>query len=201
MALQMKGGILILVLSALLLRADAEPPMPGARFLNSPDFESRSAGEKRWAQRAIDSAAKEIVPRLLSAQSIVIYSLDPNHLDFFKPEVTNRRYFHGYPLLGKQTIWRKSDLEHFEGNLIQGLIPSEKVLCFQPRHAIRIHTGKSTTDMILCFECGKMRVFGLGPDASSDDYFFDVSVRDSLNEFLDASKIKRDLPKDHPESQ
>ena len=109
--------------------------------------------------------------------------------------MTDRRHFHGFPILGRATVWRSEDLEQWRRIFIEGLTPCERVLCFAPRHGIRIQTRTATVDLVLCFECSKMRVFGAGPDLATDDCFFDAAVLDLLNAFLDGHRIKRDLPK------
>jgi len=168
-------------------------PVPGGRFFAGLDFATRSATEQHFCHKAVESAAQAIAPALASAESIVIYSLDPTHLDDFRPGVTDRKHFHSFPILGRAT-WRSADLDTLRRTVIEGLIPSERVLCFAPRHGIRIITPKATVDLVLCFECHKMRVYGVRPDSQTDDCFFDAEVLNLLNAFLDAHRIARNIP-------
>jgi hypothetical protein len=172
---------------------NAGDSVPGARFFASPDFSSRSPSDQRWCRKVVASTGQAIAPALSSAESIVIYSLDPTHLEDFRPGVTDRTHFHCYPILGR-AMWRPGDFDTLRRTLIEGLTPCERVLCFAPRHGLRIHTARATIDLVLCFECHKMQVFGASPDRRTDDCFFDGEVLQMLNAFLDAHRIPRSIP-------
>jgi hypothetical protein len=121
--------------------------------------------------------------------------LDPTKLDNFRPELTDRRHFHGYHILGRKTVAQAGELKEWRRGSIEGLVPSTSAFCFEPRHALRIRTRDSITDVVLCFECGQMRIFGLPPDQKLHNYFFDETVLGWINRLLDANRIGRNFPR------
>ena len=186
-------GLCVVILLASYAAGNAADPVPGGRFFAGPDFASRSETERHWSRKAIEAAAPATIPALSVAKSVAIYSLDPTRLEDFRPGVTDRKHFHCYPILGRAE-WRPGELDTLRRTLIEGLVPSERVLCFAPRHGMRIHTPTVTIDLVLSFECHEMRIFGSSTGNRTDECFFDEEVLNLLNAFLDARRIKRNIP-------
>ena len=169
-------------------------PTAGARFLRGPIFAAQNSRDQQWSHRSIASAERALAPILSAADEIIIYSLDPSDVDKIRPGVTDRDFFHGFPILGRAIVRRAAEVDRWRRTFIEGFAPCERVLCFAPRHGVRIHARQVTVDLVLCFECQKMQVIGLDGTPPLNDTFFDAAVRQALNAFLDAQGIKRDLP-------
>lgn len=102
------------------------------------------------------------------ATKVYLYSIDPNHGKRFSGErpVNSKKVFHGYPVLGRVEIVspkeRKALLDEFVKGIPQddGNMPDNS--CFNPRHGLRMITGSSTNDLVICFQCMQVDSFGFG---------------------------------------
>jgi hypothetical protein len=105
-------------------------------------------------------------------QQFIFYSLDPSSIysteidgaaENSKPkfEVPAKEKFHGYDVLGKTQI-NDSDvkaklIKALESGIDEG--GSAGIMCFDPRHGIRVVRGDQTVDLLICFECQRIDVF------------------------------------------
>ena len=94
---------------------------------------------------------------LKNAESFELLSLDPT---FLAPEEkAGIESFHEWELLGKATISDSETRQQLLSAFNSGVAEHDDetmILCFDPRHAIRvIHDGK-THDFIICFSCERV---------------------------------------------
>jgi hypothetical protein len=63
--------------------------------------------------------------------------------------------------------------------------------CFNPRHGIRLITGSTTNDLLICFECQVIKGWGF-----KDGDFFSTAPSPApvFNDMLDKYKLKREHP-------
>ncbi len=69
--------------------------------------------------------------------------------------------FHEYPILTKgaaETAEARKEIASFLGKTLHWNW-TRIALCFNPRHGVRVVTGKRTLDFLICFECYRVRVF------------------------------------------
>ncbi|HEV7404928.1 MAG TPA: hypothetical protein VGO11_18440 [Chthoniobacteraceae bacterium] len=152
-----------------------------------------------------------LVPALRNATSIEVYSLDPDKYKYQdlsaelgppgdgRPQVPKRLpvpkgtvFFYDYRVLGKVTVERGARFEKLRESLITGIAPGSMMLCYSPRHGIRVKGKTGTIDLVICFQCGRSAVYGLKSDAPPWSFIPPVT-KDLLNEILDEAKIERDL--------
>ncbi|MFT5190048.1 MAG: hypothetical protein ACI957_003080 [Verrucomicrobiales bacterium] len=108
---------------------------------------------------------------LLKGSDLTLYALTPSPPNLVKgiageevstPPVAADRLMHGFLIEGsapirsasqrKEIIQAIRDAMSGEGNPMR---------CFSPRHALSISFDEKRIDVVLCFECGTMRIYGL----------------------------------------
>jgi hypothetical protein len=113
------------------LAAENEPPAPVRKALENPD-------------------------------SFVLYSLDPkSEGEGNDAAEADDSLFHGYPVLGKIEIEDAAERKKLENAFLRGVAESDGTVagCFIPRHGIRVTQGKSTIDLVICFQCLSTTVY------------------------------------------
>jgi len=75
--------------------------------------------------------------------------------------------FHGYKILGSIAIQdastRKKLVQELEGGVAENDCGIS--MCFNPRHAIRVTRAKKYADFVICFECGRIEIYGVAAGA------------------------------------
>src|SRR5688500_15722314 len=88
------------------------------------------------------------VPEALTkAEKVELLSLDPEH----ESKGAVKDGFHGWKVLGRTEL-KEDDRRKVLEALEKG-VPGDKggARCFIPRHGIRVHKGKETLDLVICF--------------------------------------------------
>jgi hypothetical protein len=99
---------------------------------------------------------------LASPDRLELLSLEPatSRLSCAKADDTSGdgACFHGWQVLGRTTVAPRPSQRALVAALDAGIAGSDGgiAICFQPRHAIRAVRGKSTVDLLICFECLSM---------------------------------------------
>jgi hypothetical protein len=86
----------------------------------------------------------------------ILYSLDPLLTKYLQePDATDKhKRFHGYVILGQTLIKDRVLQERLKDLIVDGIADSlDPVLCFEPRHGIRVIKGPDTLDIQICFTC------------------------------------------------
>lgn len=133
------------------------------------------------------------IPELADApDDVVILSIDgrPRHeAEEPPPEAAKVETVHGYPVLGRVAIGdpgqRREVVERVRQAIRDG--PGQPARCFIPRHVVRVAKGGSVTDVVVCFECLRYRVYRDGQDepgtgrtiASDAQPYFDKLLTDA----------------------
>lgn len=102
--------------------------------------------------------------------------------------------FHGFVVLGKTRVNHAAT----QAKLIQAVFEGTKkglkidpAACFEPRHGLRLkHQGKNV-DLVLCFECHTMKVYGA--DQKAEVCLVDDSPETTFTQVLREAKVP--LPK------
>lgn len=101
----------------------------------------------------------DAVEALRSASQVEIYSLEP----WSRPDRTGREAFYGYEVLGRATLPPEtSRIAVAEFEAVAKAPDGIAVLCFDPRHALRVERNGDTYDFLLCYDCGAMEVYRNG---------------------------------------
>ncbi|HWB61576.1 MAG TPA: hypothetical protein VG733_18985, partial [Chthoniobacteraceae bacterium] len=142
------------------------------------------------AVHAADTDAKpnrlspEVLKVMQNAKTATLFSLAPDGVQ----APAGAEDFHGHAaVLGKMALDAKQSavaIRAFEDAVVnwQGL----KADCFEPRHGLRIVSGKHVYDFVLCYACGRLCVY------RDKDVILDLGVKGSpkvLNALLVTKKI------------
>jgi hypothetical protein len=120
---------------------------------------------------------------LHASSKIILYSLEPWSL-----ATTNDNTLHGYKILGQVTLDGKdaaTAITAFESSILKKK-RHFTVLCFDPRHALRVMVNAQTYDFLLCYACGYLYVYRGDKIIATLDAGGSPNV---LNALLTAAKI------------
>ncbi len=95
---------------------------------------------------------------LQAPEKLDFYLLDPDH-----PHPQADPTFLNFPIARKIEITSSADRQKLAAAVLNS--PHEyfnTALCFEPRHAISATRGGVTTDILICFSCGKMKIYIAG---------------------------------------
>jgi hypothetical protein len=104
----------------------------------------------------LDKAAKET---LTGAKEIELLSLDPSE----KKTEQDKDTFHGWKVLGSTKITDEATRKKLTREIetaIDGTRQNDKKQCFIPRHGLRAKAGDRTVEFLICFQCGRVVVYG-----------------------------------------
>ena len=111
-----------------------------------------------WNKNHLPAAA---MTTLQQADQFELISLDPR---FHNPP--EKDSFHGYRILSRVIISDKNTRQKLISALRQGMRESSAMAaCFNPRHGIHAVRKGKQADLVICFECLHVELFG---DAQSE---------------------------------
>jgi hypothetical protein len=102
---------------------------------------------------------------LENPESFILYSLDPkSEGESSEAAAEDENLFHGYPVLGKVEVKDAAQRKKLVNTFLRGVSESDGTVagCFIPRHGIRVTQGKSTIDLVICFQCLSTNVYADG---------------------------------------
>lgn len=134
---------------------------------------------------------------LENSEQFTLYSLDPCSIYAIatdnpkedhepKPNTTLKEKFHRYTVLGKTRIVDSAIKARLIRALYGGIDEggSAGIICFNPRHGIRVVRGEQTVDLLICFECQKIYAYtnsssGRAYTSGSPQKIFDSTLVDA----------------------
>jgi len=126
---------------------------------------------------------------LEKADSFELLSLEPT-----TPNETPAESFHGWKVLGKKTVdeaeVRKTLVAAFEKGVeaYQG----DGAACFNPRHGIKVKHGGKAADLVICFECDRVRAYLGGQN--EHEFLVSRSPSDLFNKVLKDGGVELPAP-------
>jgi hypothetical protein len=101
----------------------------------------------------------EMVGFLDKANQIELFRLDPNRLPDGKKD--GKKEFHGFEILSAIRVETERQCNEATAFLGKTLHWNElrMALCFDPRHGMRVISGKRTLDFLICFACSRVQIF------------------------------------------
>lgn len=124
----------------------------------------------------------EVVEALRTDPEATLFSIDPlSNPEESKGGLRNH-FIHGKVALG--TAQDRNALTNVLTESTRGAW--EGAVCFNPRHALRATGPKGTYDLLICFECGRARVYH--PDGRTQMVFIRASA-DEYDSYLKARSI------------
>jgi len=139
---------------------------------------------------------KAAISILDESERTVLWSLAPILLEGGEKEET----FHGWKVLGKTVLADKEARQKVLEALDAGTKDaSGSAFCFDPRHAIRASSRGKTVDLVICFECWRIKVY-LNGRATGHDVAISDASRPVFNQVLREAKIPldQDVPRKQP---
>lgn len=113
-----------------------------------------AGGRSAGADNEIPKEAREAFEK---AAEFELYSVDP---DRFAKKDGKAELLHGWKVLGKTTL--KGDAaKRARAAVAKGIKDSDGSVaaCFNPRHVVRVVSGKNTYDLVICYECHSATVY------------------------------------------
>jgi hypothetical protein len=108
----------------------------------------------------------EAVERLFDkAETFELYSLDPERRTDKEGKVVEvKDGFHGWQVLGKTEVKGEAERKRLVDALRLGAEDNFGMVagCFIPRHGLRLKGGGKMVDLVICFQCLQVQVFGDG---------------------------------------
>ena len=134
--------------------------------------------------------ARATVSILEKPDSFVLLAIDPDQRRT-AADSTNRpaEEFHGFGVLGKAELRDPRDRAELVASLRQGIADSDgKVAaCFNPRHGIIARRGNESVELLICFECLSLQIFGTETN--------ELLTTGSPGKTFDAALTKAGLPR------
>ena len=138
------------------------------------------------------SLATDTVEILAAPDAMVIYALHPHRLPGQSdPEsAILADTFHDFVIIGEaavpETSVRRRVLELVDEGVSQhnGI----SALCFTPRHGVRVQKGESTVDLVICYECFSLKIYG--PGGHTGQALTDSAVSNRLTEIFEAHGLE-----------
>jgi len=107
--------------------------------------------------RATDGPIRRSDRQVLDhSEKFILYSLleeppDPDE---------NKLKFHDYVILGQIQVVAAQDRAELLAALYESAGKGEAAGCFVPRHGIHAVRGNKTVDLLICFQCGHLHIYG-----------------------------------------
>ena len=166
--------------------------------------EQVSTKAKSDLQPGLEGAREALAPKIPKVTKLTIYSLFPfappnirDHSDRARAETLEKlSRFHDFPILGEFTISNASEANRWTDFLRDQVLPGGFSACDpMPRHGFRFSTPKGDVDVLMCYQCDQLAIFGAGELNYKFNPVFSSATMGLLNELLDKKKIERDEPK------
>ena len=110
------------------------------------------------ASNAAETLPPDIIAAFRSATRVLLYSLDP----------ANRREgtgFHAFRIVGYTTVEDPATRQYIATTLPKHVQASNLgAMCFIPHHGIRLVSGRTIHDLVICYECGHVYIYSSGRD-------------------------------------
>lgn len=101
---------------------------------------------------------------------VTVYALEPRRNELKGDEDPNHQlaqvtaaHFHQYPILKAQAVSDAALATEVVRGVVEGMRRrASGYKCFDPRHGLRITRGGEHVDLVICYECELVEVWGLG---------------------------------------
>ena len=172
-----------------------EPPGPPHTRLPT-DEEMRALIEEA---RQTHTPPPGLEARMLAAAEswLEVYSLDPSDGEYLEPtKPLDGPRFHRVKVLGSTRVQDAATRLAIVREVFKNFHPDKKDMlsfgmgpayCFEPRHGVRVVDGAGTIDLVICYECGRMRVHS--PDEWEGHILFFGYGRDLIRGVLQADGV------------
>jgi len=151
-------------------------------------FLSSAFGENAKIDPRLDALTNVIQKALITESKVYLYSIKPHALG---PAQTNNanNTFCDNKVLGMAEIKPLLEKTNLLTSLANGIVnaPHFAMLCFNPRHGVRIVNGTATNDFLICFECAK----GYWCGSNSMEFHISGGPEPVFDQFLKEYKLQK----------
>ncbi|MBL8859946.1 MAG: hypothetical protein JNL28_15670 [Planctomycetes bacterium] len=128
---------------------------------------------------------KEAERVLIGATSLELMALDPTPLALTPGDARAADQLHGYAITGRARLTDPQRCTEVADLILRAVRESDgrAAACFNPRHGIRAVYEGRTLELVICFECLSMQVFGdaLGASGAQQNVLISNSGEGSIN--------------------
>lgn len=105
------------------------------------------------------SVIEQVTPILQAPEYGEVLALDPHSFDAATLTNDAAGRFHGFHILGRTDLRDRAEAAAVGELALESIFPWGDWRCvFVPRHALRLHRGDRSVDLVICFECGEVLV-------------------------------------------
>lgn len=108
------------------------------------------------ASQGAETLPPDVITAFHSAQRTILYSLDP---------ASERKGagFHDFRIVSSAPVENAAVRQHLVGTLQRQLEAGGGVaMCFIPHHGVRLISGRTIYDMVICYQCGHVLIYSTG---------------------------------------
>jgi hypothetical protein len=129
------------------------------------------SGGAPFAPQGLHSALRT---HLNTSEHFTLLSLDPDDRDDEREAIQSSGFhiklpprrpdrFHGFGVLGKTELREPKLQARLVAAIAEGIRANTGLManCFNPRHGIHAVRGTQAADLVICFECSSLRIYGL----------------------------------------
>jgi len=129
--------------------------------------------------RPLPEGLKEALEK---AEKVELYSLEPRG-------AKGKDLFHDYTVLGKVELKDKADRADAVKAVAGALGVGSGAKCFDPRHGMRLVRGGKSVDLVICFRCSNVRVYGLTANDKSVRVTTAKTAQEALDKILSGANV------------
>ena len=139
------------------------------------------------ASNAAETLPPDIIAAFRSATRVLLYFLDPAN-----PH--HGAGFHDFRIVGHTAVEDAATRQYIAAKLPQQVeAGGGGALCFEPHHGIRLISGRTIHDLVICYECGHVYIYSSGLGVR---YAGIAGNPDYLDEILTRAKVPL-VPRNH----
>ena len=115
------------------------------------------------AAAGANTLPEEILAALAAPKKVTLFSLEPE-IDHPPegPQPKSDESHHGFKILGSTELTEEATRTAAIDAIKKAVAAFDGVMarCFEPRHSLRVLTGKGITyDLVVCFQCDQLRIY------------------------------------------
>jgi hypothetical protein len=109
--------------------------------------------------KAVRERIADLRALLAKADQVDVFKLAPRPIDASKQGT--KVDFHGYEIVRRVRVGKAEQRRELAAFLGKALSASyfSRAACFNPRHGLRVLGGQRTVDLVICFECNRIKVY------------------------------------------
>ena len=134
---------------------------------------------------AVEAFAREGAGDEKLAVKVTVYAIDslrnemPGEADLEIGEFYGRvtpEHFHQYPIQKVRAVDDPAEARRVVEAVVRGIRrKAAGAKCFEPHHALRITRGAQHVDVVICYSCNQVEVWGIDPEGNWERSVYDTT--------------------------